>query len=692
MKQKEPLDTGTLSGSDASGGLTQICTTGVDLGGLMTVLGRHLYSTPVVALRELVQNAHDSIIRRRLEDKVSHKAAFSAESPQKTRATVTRVNFSRTAEPHAQSASATPSVVDIYEPASDRAETGWQGASRITVTGDPSKGIIRVTDTGAGLTEEEIHTYLATVGVGYTRTLREKNDETGLIGMFGLGFLSAFVLATEVTVTTTSYQQPDKGWRYQSSTGERYSLTPVPPRPVGTEVSLVLRDDFAHLAGEDLLREILSRYCILLREPVFIGAETTPLNPERPPWHTPEGNTLEHPTWLQRKRLEFARRFSDHFEPLCTLPVVPPFPRASGDSDAKGLLWVQDGATYGTSDNRQVFVFGRGMLLDDDSRDLLPPWAGFVSGVIESNLLTPTASREDLQRDDQYYATRQALAEALVTGLSKVAQTQPESWRRILARHNEALLGAALCDDRLFDLLADSVRVPTSQGDMPARSLKTEQGAIHVMLGAQGGFEDMLFRVLRTPVARGDRYAVLPFLRKWVQAKGGTLVELGTEQGNKRLFTPERLPEPEEEWLGQTLGRTNGTAPRQDGAELVVPARFAPKELPLVVVPDRETELKRRLEEDEVDKRISVAALRLARNFTASIDGSVASRLYVNLDNPAVEALLTAYRSGNDWQTCALLLRSLKIILSANDEAQGGLDVNTALGDFCTVAAGLAKR
>lgn len=628
----ESASTRPEAGADVSA-TAQLCTTEVDLGGLMTVLGKHLYSTPVVAIRELVQNAHDSIIRRRIED-----GCYG----------------------------------DLCE-----AESGFE--SRITVSGDPVKGIIRVTDNGAGLTDEEIHSYLATVGVGYTRTLRQQNDETGLIGMFGLGFLSAFVLATEVTVTTTSCQTPERGWRYQSSTGENYTLAVVPPRPVGTEVALALREEYSHLASPEVLRQILGRYCILLREYVYIGDAQKPLNPERPPWHDPEGNTVEHPVWLQRKRLEFAKRFEEYFDPVCTMPIVAPSPLSADDSDATGLLWVQDGATYGTSDNRHLLVFGRGMLLDDDARDLLPAWAGFISGVVESNRLTPTASREDLQKDDQYYATRQNISEALITGLAKAAKTQPEAWRRVLFRHNEALLGAALCDERLFDLLADDVRIPTSQGDLPARALKTPHGVINVMLGAQGGFEDMLFRVLRTPVARGDRYAVVPFLRKWAAANNASLVELGTEKGNRRLFTPEHLPADEQAWLTKVLA----------DLELVVPAHFQPRELPLVVVPDREAELKRRLEQNEADKRISTAALRLARNYTAGIDGSVTSRLYVNLDNPAIISLLERFRKNEAWETQATLLRALKIIMSANDENMVSLDVNAALGDFCGVLAKL---
>ncbi len=595
-------------------------TTQVDLGGLMAVLGQHLYSTPVVALRELVQNAHDSLRRRRLED------------------------------------------------------GEWRGEGRIGVQGDPARGILRITDTGAGLTDHEIHAYLATVGVSYTRSLREQTHSEELMGLFGLGFLSAFVLAEEVTLTTTSYQRPGQGWRYRSADGKSYRLLEVPPRPVGTEVELVLREPFRQLAEPGALSRVLGKYCVLLSEPVYLGQAPVPINAVPPPWRRQPDEPLEHPVQLRRRRLAFASLFEGRFEPICAMPVEP-----TGSSDARGLLWVQDGSTYGTSDNRNLSVFVRGMLLDDDARDLLPAWAGFVGGVIESNRLTPTASREDLQRDGSYRGVQEALREALVGGLANVAREDPHGWRRVLARHNEALLGAALCDPRLFQLLADDLRIPTSQGELPARSLRVN-GRLHLALGSAGGFEEMLFRSLRVPVARGDRFGVAPFLRQWVALRGGKLIEVGTEQGNRQLFTPETLPDTEVEWL---------TAHLADG-EQVVPARFAPRELPLVVVPDREAELKRRLGSDEADQRISVAALRLARAFTSGIDGSVRARLYVNLENPAVEVLLQAHREARPGATgAARVLWALKAIMAAGAE-ESQLDLNGALAEIGRAVQALA--
>lgn len=604
----------STNGHDNSIADSKICVAGVDLNGLMQVLSKHLYSTPMVALRELVQNSHDALVRRRLEQPI------------------------------------------------------WQQAGRITVIGNRQAKQLHIIDTGAGLTEYEIHSFLATVGIGYTRSLRQQDDETGLIGMFGLGFLSAFVLAKQVTLITTSYQEPTKSWCYRSSNAEQYTVTAVEPtNSVGTEIILELKDEFSFLSSQESLKQVLGRYCALLHEPIYISDATQPINTEPPPWRKTANEVALHPVQERRKRLSFAARFEQNFEPICTFPVEP-----IGQTDALGMLWVQDGATYGTSDNRNLSVFLRGMLLDDDARDLLPSWAGFIGGVIESNRLVPTASREDLQRDNNYHAMQYALSEALINGLAEVATTQPEVWRRILKRHNEALLGASLCDDRLFELLMATIRVPTSQGDLTVEELRTNN-AIHVMLGTSGGFEDTLFRALQVPVALGDRYAVVPFLRRYAASTGCQLIELGTEKGNQHLFTLAGLATAEKDWLTEQLA---------DG-EALIAARFAPAELPLVVVADREAELKKRLEEDEADKKISQAALRLARQFTAKISATQTAKLYINLNNQAVIELLAAFQAGNtNTEQAVRLLKSLKIIMAGRDLHKHRLDLNQALLDF----------
>ena len=590
--------------------------TEVNLNGLIEVLSKHLYSTTVVAVRELVQNGHDAIVRRRIEQPDAPK---------------------------------------------DNA---------IRVVADVAKSTITISDTGAGLTESEIHGFLATVGVGYTRMLRQQDDNTGLIGMFGLGFLSAFVLAKEVTVLTTSWQTPDQSWKYHSTDGQKYTVTPHQSSETGTQVILTLKEEYSHLASNNLLNRVLSRYCILLHEPVYVGDASEPVNKLQPPWRevAPEGVTM-HRALVQRKNLAFAAQFESSFEPICTIPVVP-----VGMSDAVGILWIQDGATYGTSDNRNLSLFLRGMLLDDEARELLPPWAGFIGGVIESSKLTPTASREDLQRDETWVAVQEALKEALISGLSDLAQNQPEIWRRVLMRHNEALLGAALCDDRLFDLLKDRLQVPTSKGALLAKDLRVNN-SIHILLSRDGGFEEMLFHILQRPVARGDRYAVVPFLRRWALLYHCRIVEVGTQTGNEQLFSLAELPEEQVAYLEEHLC---------DGEQLII-SRFEPAVLPLVVTPDREAELKQILEQDDADKRISTAALMLARQFTSQIQKTKTSSLYINLNNPCIMQLVTALQHQQQPAAALRLLKSLKVILCSSGNKEQHWDLHQALEDFTQV-------
>ncbi|MEC9642775.1 ATP-binding protein [Escherichia marmotae] len=590
--------------------------TEVNLNGLIEVLSKHLYSTPVVAVRELVQNGHDAIVRRRIEQPDAPKDNL------------------------------------------------------IRVVADVAKSTITISDTGAGLTESEIHGFLATVGVGYTRMLRQQDDDTGLIGMFGLGFLSAFVLAKEVTVLTTSWQTPDQSWKYHSTDGQKYTVTPHQNSAPGTQVILTLKEEYSHLASNNLLNRVLSRYCILLHEPVYVGDASEPVNKLQPPWRevAPEGVTM-HRALVQRKNLAFAAQFESSFEPICTIPVVP-----AGMSDAVGILWIQDGATYGTSDNRNLSLFLLGMLLDDEARELLPPWAGFIGGVIESSKLTPTASREDLQRDETWVAVQEALKESLISGLSDLAQNQPEIWRRVLMRHNEALLGAALCDDRLFDLLKDRLQVPTSKGALLAKDLRINN-SIHILLSRDGGFEEMLFHILQRPVARGDRYAVVPFLRRWALLYHCRIIEVGTQTGNEQLFSLAELPEEQVAYLEEQLC---------DGEQLII-SRFEPAVLPLVVTPDREAELKQILEQDDADKRISTAALMLARQFTSQIQKTKTSSLYINLNNPCVMQLVTALQHQQQPAAALRLLKSLKVILCSSGNKEQQWNLHQALEDFTQV-------
>lgn len=581
----------------------QLRRTQVNLGGLLEVLGKHLYSTPAVALRELIQNAHDSCIRRGLEA----SEPFDAE---------------------------------------------------ITVTCDPARRTLTVRDSGAGLTSTEIETYLATVGSGYTRQLRSAHADAGLIGQFGLGFLTAYIVSDRVDLYTTSYQTPDEGWHFSSQTGERYTLQPSPPQPIGTRVELTLSPKFHELADVAVTERLLSRFCALLRMPVYLAPNETPLNDVLVPWRIDD----DVPD-IRRRRVEmdFAQRFEPVFAPLVCFSLA--------DDDAQGLVWIQDGASYATSDNRNVSVYVRGMLVSDDARDLMPPWAGFASAVVESDTLKPTASREDLQKDETFEAIANLVRETLIEGLHHVARSAPETWRTVLLRHNEALLGAALSDDRLYNLLHDDLKVPTSEGDLTLPVVaRRSQNKVHVSLATRGSPEETLFRALGVPVIAGTRYGALPFATAYATQNNLPLVQMGTEAGDRTLFPPVELPPEQHARLSALL---------LDEHQALVACRFQPPDLPLLLIPDREVELKERLEADEADRRIGAGALGLARLYTRKVDRTVRARLYLNLDCPVVRRL--AGEEGPAQAAGVQLLKTLAAVLASHRDTATENDLSSAL-------------
>lgn len=537
----------------------------VDLNGLMQVLAHNLYATPEVALRELVQNAHDSCSRRRLEG-------------------------------------------DDFEP-------------RIEVVAEPGTRCLRIFDNGAGLTADEIARYLATIGAGYTRVLREDHDHEGLIGAFGLGFLSAYVVSERVQVITTSRSDRGHTHLFQSRDGIRYTVDEHDSRPVGTEVVLHLSREHATLADPGRVRSLLSRYARLLSVPIHAPDL---VNGVAPCWREP----LHH--LPERRRREAVTRtagwFESHHEVLAAFPLV-----AVPEVTAGGVVWVHDGASWATSDQRGVTVFVRGMMVSDEAKELLPAWAGFAGAAVEADGLVPTASREDLQRDRQWHAVREALRQTLIGGFTSLARDRPAVWRRIVRRHNESLLGAALSDDTLFDLLRDVLEVPTSEGPLTLVEVaRASGGRVVIAAGDDSGYEALLHRAAGRPVVDGSRFGAAPFASRWCDATGHPALVLGTRSADASVFPPAHASAELQAQLDAWFGGED---------LLVVASRYAPTSVPLVLVPDRDVLLKRRLDDDTTDKRLGVGLLALTRTFTDTIEQGPAARVFVNLDHPVVQRL-----------------------------------------------------
>ncbi|RJL31870.1 HSP90 family protein [Bailinhaonella thermotolerans] len=366
----------------------------VDLRGVVDLLSRHLYSSPRVYVRELLQNAVDAIRARRLDDP------------------------------------AAPAEV------------------RVTV----ADGIVRVHDSGIGLTEDEVHTLLATIGRS------SKRDELGFarhefLGQFGIGLLSGFLVADEIEVETRSARGgatvrwtglADGRYRVEKAAAER-------PEP-GTTVTLRARRDAAEWVTERKVAELARLYGSLLPAEVTVsGIRVT--EPETP-WSRSYASTAERRAAL----LAYGRELFG-FTALDVVDLAVP------EAGLTGVAFIlPTAANPAVRSTHRVYL--KRMLLTENTEGLLPPWAFFARCVVDASELRPTASREALYDDDLTEQTRDRLGEQLRAWLVRLAETDPDGLRAFLRLHHLGVKALALHDDDMLRLVDRWLDYETSDGPM----------------------------------------------------------------------------------------------------------------------------------------------------------------------------------------------------------------------------------
>ncbi len=547
------------------------------LPGLLKVLAEHLYTSKKVGIRELIQNAHDSCVRRKIE----------APDPR-------------------------------YRP-------------RIDVDLDPQARTITIRDNGNGLTEDEIGTYLATIGRGYTRELRERlafsspEEAAELIGQFGLGFLSAFLIAAEVTLVTRSAQGTPP-LRWHSTGDEHYDLGPGDRDEVGTTVELKVKPSASFLLQEETLTDAVRQYADFLPIPIHINDEPTPVNLLAPPWEDEEPS---------RAILGYIRRAYHGTRPLCVLPLHDAKVSIGHDSitvPLQGFLFVPPGSVASVREYGDLRVYIRRMFICERERDLLPPWARFVRGVVECPLLQPTASREGIHQDENFDLVRQALESQLSHGLQQLAQDDPTTWRQVVRGHSDVIVGWAVSDADFYEKVEEIVTFRTSRGPLSLPEyLEQSGGALYFVQQELGSLqEQMLAEGRDVPAIDASRFCVTPFLERYARRhKGVKLVQLDGE--SKQLLRP--VPE----------GMFQGLLAfyRGQGVRAAV-ASFKPAEAPALVLYPQGAELAR---EAEASLQAGDLPGPLAGLVQQYVEGRFADReelsgtLYLNAGNPLVRRL-----------------------------------------------------
>ena len=356
-----------------------------------------------------------------------------------------------------------------------------RGDFAITVTPDAEKRTLTVSDNGIGMSREELEENLGVIANSGTFRFRqelnpEKAGDTDVIGQFGVGFYSAFMVADHITVISKKYGE-EQAYRWESSGADGYTVDPCEKETVGTDIILHLRDDgdepdeYSQYLREGTLARLVKKYSDYIRFPIRMEM-THSRRKEGSPDDKPEFEDVREwetvnsmvPLW-QRKKSDVKREEYDKFYQERFGDMTPPQSvvtvSAEGAVTYQALLFIPSQAPglYYTEDYEPgLQLYSSGVMIMDKCADLLPDYLSFVRGVVDSPDLSLNISRELLQHDRQLKIISANLEKKLRAELERILRDAREGYQQFwknFGRHLTvcALNNSGARDAKLQDLL-----------------------------------------------------------------------------------------------------------------------------------------------------------------------------------------------------------------------------------------------
>ena len=356
-----------------------------------------------------------------------------------------------------------------------------RGDFAITVTPDAEKRTLTVSDNGIGMSREELEENLGVIANSGTFRFRqelnpEKAGDTDVIGQFGVGFYSAFMVADHITVISKKYGE-EQAYRWESSGADGYTVDPCEKETVGTDIILHLRDDgdepdeYSQYLREGTLARLVKKYSDYIRFPIRMEM-THSRRKEGSPDDKPEFEDVREwetvnsmvPLW-QRKKSDVKREEYDKFYQERFGDMTPPQSvvtvSAEGAVTYQALLFIPSQAPglYYTEDYEPgLQLYSSGVMIMDKCADLLPDYLSFVRGVVDSPDLSLNISRELLQHDRQLKIISANLEKKLRAELERMLRDDRAGYEKFWKNFGRQLKVCALNNygaqkDKLQDLL-----------------------------------------------------------------------------------------------------------------------------------------------------------------------------------------------------------------------------------------------
>jgi molecular chaperone HtpG len=410
---------------------------------LLDLMVHSLYSNKDIFLRELVSNASDALDKLRFEQLTRNESAEAT------------------------------------------------GELFIRLDPDPKARTLSVLDSGIGMTKDEVIRNIGTIAKSGTKEFlaavkeaRGKEVPPELIGQFGVGFYSAFMVADKVTLVTRRAGEA-KATVWESTGDSAYTIAEGERDTPGTTVTLHLKpaDEGAELhdyTDPDVLRDIVKQYSDFVAYPIKMkvwktkaagpsGAkvfEDETINSMKAIWDRPKGEVSEG-----EYRDFYHHVAHDWTDPLCTIPI-----RIEGTFEAYALLYVPSRAPfdlYSPEMKRGVQLYVKRVFIMDECKDLMPSHLRFIKGVVDAHDLPLNVSREILQKDRQIQVIRKNLVKRVLSTLSDMKAENGKQYDEFWAAFGPVLKEGLLAPEEDRDALLDLLKVASTSD--PAASTTLEQ-------------------------------------------------------------------------------------------------------------------------------------------------------------------------------------------------------------------------
>ena len=332
---------------------------------------------------------------------------------------------------------------------------------------DKEKRLLTVSDNGIGMDREELENNLGVIASSGSLKFRQELDgdaaaDTDIIGQFGVGFYSAFMVADEITVITRKYGQ-EQAWKWQSAGVDGYTIEPCEKESVGTDIIMHIKEDgeekdeYSQYLREYPLYKLVKKYSDYIRFPIRMemphpvlkegSTEENPVYEEKFEWETLNSMV---PLW-QRKKGDvtkeeydefYQQRFSDPNPPLSVITVS-----AEGAVTYKAMLFIPSKANgrYYTEDYESgLQLYSAGVMIMDKCADLVPECFNFVRGVVDSPDLNLNISRELLQHDRQLKIICTNLEKKIKAELERLLRDEREKYEQFWQSFGRQLKMCAL--------------------------------------------------------------------------------------------------------------------------------------------------------------------------------------------------------------------------------------------------------